>query len=52
MSDSTGHTEEFWDNMRFLLEECSKQGIYYPVNYSHSPIEYCGMKIDSTPLNI
>ena len=52
MSESTGHTEEFWDNMKYLLEEASKQGIYTPVDYSKDPANYCGMKIDSTPLNM
>ena len=52
MSESTGHTEEFWDNMKYLLEEASKQGIYNPIDYSKNPTDYCGMKINSTPLNM
>ena len=52
MSESTGHTEEFWDNMKYLLEEASKQGIYNPVDYSKNPTDYCGTEINSTPLNI
>ena len=52
MSESTGHTEEFWDNMKYLLEEASKQGIYNPIDYSKNPTDYCGTEINSTPLNI
>ena len=49
MSISTGHTKEFWDNMKYLLKEGSKIGIYQIVDYSSDPIEYCGMIINSTP---
>lgn len=52
MSRSTGHTEEFWDNMKYLLEQASDIGIYSPVDYSTNPIVYCGEEINSTPLNI
>lgn len=49
MSKSIGHTEEFWDNMVFLLKEGIKIGIYDYVNYRHKPKEYCGMVITDTP---
>tara|TARA_B100000745_G_scaffold50207_1_gene30035 strand:+ start:157 stop:729 length:573 start_codon:yes stop_codon:yes gene_type:complete len=52
MSESTGHTEEFWSNMKYLLEEGSKLGIYRAVDYSQDPTIYCGMEINSTPLNL
>ena len=52
MSKSTGHTDEFWDNMKYLLEEGNKVGIYNPVDYSKNPVNYCGMEINSTPLNL
>ena len=48
---STGkHTPEFWANFRRLLEDASRIGIYTPVNYSKSPVDYCGMKITDSPL--
>ena len=50
MTPETGHTPLFWDNMKFLLEQASSQGIYMPVDYSQSPVEYCGMDINSTPM--
>jgi hypothetical protein len=46
---SVGHTKEFWDNMKYLLEEGEKCGVYQPIDYSKSPATYCGMKIESTP---
>jgi len=50
MTPETGHTPLFWDNMKYLLEQASSQGIYMPVDYSQSPVEYCGMDINSTPM--
>jgi len=52
MSKDTGHTQEFWSNMKYLLEEAIKINIYTLVDYSKNPVMYCGMKIDNTPLNI
>ena len=46
---SIGHTKEFWDNMKYLLEEGEKCGIYKPINYNKYPVEYCGITITSTP---
>lgn len=46
---SIGHTDEFWDNFKFLLVEAEKIGIYSPVDYSKKPKRYCGMTIDDNP---
>ena len=51
MTISTGHTKEFWDNMRFILEQGERIGIYRPVDYKKFNEEYCGMTINSTPYN-
>ena len=50
MTASIGHTPEFWTNMRRLLQEAVQVGVYSPVNYSKSPVKYCGMTISDTPL--
>ena len=50
MSKSIGHTTEFWDNMRFLLEKGIEIGIYNHIDYSKKPEDYCGIKITDTPL--
>lgn len=52
MTDETGHTPKFWDNMKYLLEQASEIGIYTPSDYSQNPIDYCGQEINSTPMNL
>ena len=49
MTTSIGHTKEFWENMKFLLECGETIGIYKPVDYSENPVDYCGMIINSSP---
>ena len=46
---SVGHTEEFWKNFKFLLEEATKIHIYSPVDYKNKPKRYCGMTISDNP---
>ena len=49
MTKSIGHTKEFWANMKFLLKNAAKIGIYTPIDYKRKPKEYCGMKITDNP---
>ena len=49
MTDEVGHPKIFWDNMKYLLEEASRVGVYSPINYKENPRNYCGMEINSTP---
>lgn len=49
ITKSIGHTKEFWDNMKYLLEEGEKIGIYTPEDYSKKPKMYCGLEINSSP---
>ena len=51
MSESIGHTEEFWRNFKFLLQEAVKIGIYIKDDFDKNPVEYCGTNITDTPLN-
>jgi hypothetical protein len=46
---SIGHTKEFWDNFKFLLQESEKIGIYTPVDYKKNKTRYCGMNIKDNP---
>lgn len=48
-SESVGHTEEFWKNFKFLLEEAVGIGIYKPVDYKKDSQRYCGMDITDNP---
>ena len=50
MTESMGHTPEFWTNFRKLLQDCMKNGEYTPTNYNQSPTDYCGMTITDSPL--
>jgi hypothetical protein len=52
MTPETGHTPLFWDNMKYLLEKASVSGIYHPQDYSKNPVTYCGMEINSTPMDM
>ena len=49
MTEEVGHPPIFWENMKYLLEEAEKIGIYNPINYVESPQNYCGMEINTTP---
>ena len=51
MTLSTGHTEEFWKNFKFLLQEGVNIHIYTERDYAKNPKEYCGLTITHTPLN-
>jgi predicted metal-dependent hydrolase len=51
MTLSTGHTEEFWDNFRFLLKEAIKIGVYKRQDFKKNPQKYCGTKITDSPLD-
>ena len=50
MTFSIGHTQEFWDNFKFLLENAVEFGLYKPINYTSDNREYCGMTIKDNPL--
>jgi len=50
MTVSVGHTTEFWDNFKFLLENAVKIKVYNSINYKDKPISYCGMEINENPL--
>jgi len=50
-SVSIGHTEEFWNNFRWILEESINIGIYVKQDFEKKSVEYCGMDITSSPLD-
>lgn len=51
MTKSIGHTEEFWDNFRFLLQEAIIAKVYRYQDFRKKPVKYCGTEITDTPLN-
>ena len=48
-TESIGHTDEYWKNFKFLLEEAVELGIYEPIDYKKKPQRYCGTNITDNP---
>ena len=46
---SIGHTQEFWTNFKFLLQQANEIHIYTPIDYKKNNQEYCGMDIKDNP---
>ena len=44
-----GHTPQYWQNFKFILENAVAFKIYDPVNYKEKPKKYCGMDITDNP---
>jgi len=42
-TESIGHTDEFWDNFRWILEEAINIGLYVKQDFKIKNVEYCGM---------
>ncbi len=49
MTTSIGHTDEFWNNFKFLIENAKEINIYTPVDYKKNPENYCGLEITDNP---
>lgn len=49
MSATFGHNEEFRNNFYEIIRVAVEMGLYKPVDYSQSPVVYCGMQINTTP---
>ena len=50
MSTTVGHTPEFWANFKRILHDAVQCGIYTSVNYTKTPVAYCGMQITDSPI--
>jgi len=50
MTESIGHTQEFWDNFRFILKNAIQKGYYEVQDFKKKPIRYCGTNITDSPL--
>lgn len=51
MTESIGHTPEFWENMKYLLKVGIELGIYKKEDYVSNPVKYCGVDITNSPLD-
>ncbi len=52
MTLSVGHTDEFWDNFRYLLKKAIRIGLYRQQDFHKEPVKYCGTSITDTPLRV
>ena len=50
ITTSIGHTQEFWSNFKFILQNATEIGIYKEVNYEIENKPYCGIQITNSPL--
>ena len=50
LTNSIGHTDEFWDNFKFVLQNAIKLNIYRCVDYYSNPKKYCGIEVNNSPL--
>lgn len=48
MTKEIGHTDSFWANFKFILEEAISIGEYEKVNFNTDPKDYCGIKISTS----
>ena len=48
-TNEIGHTPNYWQNFKFILENAVDCGIYEPVDYKKNPKGYCGMTITDNP---
>lgn len=48
MTPEIGHTQRFWKNFKWLLEEAIDIGVYTKINYAKEPSEYCGISITNS----
>jgi len=49
MTKSVGHTPEFWSNFKFVLENCQRAGLYRCIDFSKTPMPYCGITVTNSP---
>ena len=49
-SVSRGHGAEFVSTFKWLLQQADESGMYSPVDYSKTPITYCGVRVTNNPL--
>ena len=48
-TESIGHTDEFWNNFKFILKEAIDINIYEHHDFEKDPKSYCGTTITDSP---
>ena len=47
---SIGHSDEFWNNFKFLLLRAQELRLYKIIDYKKQPQKYCGIDIKDNPV--
>lgn len=50
-TDTYGHSQQFWANMRFLLELAERTGSYTYQDFDSTETSYCGRRLAASPLS-
>ncbi len=48
-TEEVGHTDQYWDNFKWILKQAVVIQIYNPIDYKKTPQNYCGMDITDNP---
>ena len=48
-TEEVGHTDQYWDNFKWILKQAVVIQIYKPIDYKKTPQNYCGMDITDNP---
>lgn len=49
MTKSVGHTDEFWNNFKIILQIAIHIGVYKHIDFQANPEPYCSIEINDTP---
>lgn len=44
-----GHKDEFWTSFKMVLTLAVESGLYEPIDYKKTPINYCGLDVFDNP---
>jgi hypothetical protein len=50
-NETVGHDDDFWQFFKELLTEAINIGVYTKYDYRSNPIDYCNIKITSSPMD-
>lgn len=48
--DGWGHAKSYWEVFKFVLHEANISNIYKSINYTLTPMKYCGLNVNYNPL--
>jgi len=51
MTESVGHTDEFWANFKKLLKHAIEENLYVKEDYKSNPKDYCCIKVTDSSLD-